>query len=141
MSNELWQACPKCKGNKSHYPIGEDLVKHTCNVCVGYGIISNLTGLPPKESNNKDRYAPQWVKDYFEDNNNSSDLKKAFTNASSNDIDKLTALFKDKHDTEPDNQIDIKYAQWCKETKRSGGVLIGSSIKEFIRWYIKNLDK
>lgn len=26
------------------------------------------------------------------------------------------------------------YQTWCKETKRNGGVLIGSSIKEFFDW-------
>ena len=40
------------------------------------------------------------------------------------------------------------YLQWCKETKRSGSVLVGSSIKEFFKWVklngfhlIKNLKK
>lgn len=26
------------------------------------------------------------------------------------------------------------FQQWCKETKRNGGVVIGSSIKEFCDW-------
>lgn len=26
------------------------------------------------------------------------------------------------------------YKQWCKETKRNGGVLVGGSIKEFFEW-------
>ena len=26
------------------------------------------------------------------------------------------------------------YTQWCKETKRNGSVLIGSSIREFFDW-------
>ena len=26
------------------------------------------------------------------------------------------------------------YLQWCKETKRNGSVLIGSSIREFFEW-------
>lgn len=27
------------------------------------------------------------------------------------------------------------YQQWCKETKRNGGILIGSSIREFFDWH------
>jgi hypothetical protein len=30
-----------------------------------------------------------------------------------------------------------RFKDWCKETNRSGGVLVGSSIKEFCEW----LDK
>jgi len=26
------------------------------------------------------------------------------------------------------------FKQWCKETGRSGGVLIGSSVREFLNW-------
>ena len=31
--------------------------------------------------------------------------------------------------------LNIAFKQWCKETKRSGGVLVGSSIREFFAWY------
>lgn len=31
-----------------------------------------------------------------------------------------------------------QFKQWCKETNRSGGVLVGSSIKEFCDWLDKN---
>lgn len=27
------------------------------------------------------------------------------------------------------------FKQWCQETKRSGGILVGSSIKEFFKYY------
>ena len=27
------------------------------------------------------------------------------------------------------------YDKWCKETKRNGSVLVGSSIKEFFEYY------
>lgn len=30
------------------------------------------------------------------------------------------------------------YKKWCKETKRSGGVLVGSSIREFFKWITDN---
>jgi len=30
--------------------------------------------------------------------------------------------------------IENLYKQWCKETKRSGGILVGGSINEFFRW-------
>lgn len=26
------------------------------------------------------------------------------------------------------------YIKWCRETKRSGGVLLGSSVREFFEW-------
>ena len=32
--------------------------------------------------------------------------------------------------------LDI-YSKWCKETKRNGSVLVGSSIKEFFEWIEK----
>lgn len=33
------------------------------------------------------------------------------------------------------------FVAWCKETKRNGGVIIGSSIREFFSWYeAKNLE-
>lgn len=30
------------------------------------------------------------------------------------------------------------YDKWCKETKRNGSVLVGSSIKEFFEYYKNN---
>lgn len=30
--------------------------------------------------------------------------------------------------------IEELFKIWCKETKRSGGVLLGSSIREFFQW-------
>ena len=30
------------------------------------------------------------------------------------------------------------YNQWCKETKRSGGILVGGSIQEFFIWLDNN---
>lgn len=30
------------------------------------------------------------------------------------------------------------YQIWCKDTKRSGGVLVGSSIREFFKWLEDN---
>jgi len=33
------------------------------------------------------------------------------------------------------------YKDWCKETKRNGGVLIGSSIKEFFDWYENKISE
>ncbi len=34
-------------------------------------------------------------------------------------------------------KIDFKkeYEQWCKDTKRSGGVLVGSSIQELLLYF------
>lgn len=26
------------------------------------------------------------------------------------------------------------FKEWCKETKRGGGVLVGSSVREFFQW-------
>lgn len=34
------------------------------------------------------------------------------------------------------NIIDDFYEKWCKTTKRSGGVLIGSSIKQLLRDFV-----
>ena len=34
-------------------------------------------------------------------------------------------------------KIQEAYAVWCKETKRNGAILIGSSIREFFEWYEK----
>lgn len=30
------------------------------------------------------------------------------------------------------------FKQWCKETNRTGGVLLGSSVREFFEWLEKN---
>jgi hypothetical protein len=31
-------------------------------------------------------------------------------------------------------ELNKLFKQWCKETKRGGGVLVGRSIKEFFKW-------
>jgi hypothetical protein len=33
-----------------------------------------------------------------------------------------------------------RFKDWCKETNRSGGVLVGSSIKEFCEWLDKEKE-
>jgi hypothetical protein len=42
-----------------------------------------------------------------------------------------------------ENEVEKFYSKWCKETGRSGGVLIGKSIKElleaFLLYYKKQL--
>ena len=35
------------------------------------------------------------------------------------------------------NNIDKFYKNWCKQTKRGGGVLVGSSIKELLEAFQK----
>lgn len=43
----------------------------------------------------------------------------------------------DIHNPAPDNLslvLSNLFHQWCKETKRSGGVLVGKSIYEFFNW-------
>lgn len=37
--------------------------------------------------------------------------------------------------------LDKIFKQWCKETKRSGGVLIGSSVREFLLYLQQKIDK
>lgn len=37
--------------------------------------------------------------------------------------------------------IETIFKAWCVETKRSGGVLIGSSITEFFKYYTKYQEK
>ena len=32
------------------------------------------------------------------------------------------------------SDLDSQFKVWCKETNRSGGVLVGSSIREFFKW-------
>lgn len=41
------------------------------------------------------------------------------------------------------NQIDVQklFKQWCKETKRSGGILVGASIREFLDYLQKYMDE
>lgn len=33
-----------------------------------------------------------------------------------------------------ENNIEILYKKWCKETKRNGAILVGGSIREFFNW-------
>jgi hypothetical protein len=53
MSNSVWQLCPKCNGNKYnslHTVFANGIIsKEPCNICEGTGLISILTGLPPKK--------------------------------------------------------------------------------------------
>lgn len=35
-------------------------------------------------------------------------------------------------------RIQDLYTEWCKETKRTGSVLVGGSIKEFFEWLDDN---
>jgi len=35
------------------------------------------------------------------------------------------------------DNLKLAYKQWCKETKRNGGVLVGGSINEFFDWLYK----
>jgi len=37
-------------------------------------------------------------------------------------------------------ELEKLFEQWCKETKRSGGVLIGSSVREFLRWLSDKIE-
>lgn len=57
---------------------------------------------------------------------NRSYLDQMFNPAFNNKISPYTFSGK------PKETIDEFYQRWCKETKRSGGVLIGSSIKELL---------
>jgi len=34
--------------------------------------------------------------------------------------------------------IAVAFKQWCSETKRTGGVIMGPSIREFFEWYENN---
>lgn len=36
--------------------------------------------------------------------------------------------------------INTAYAEWCKETKRNGAVLVGSSMKDFFTWLEKTYE-
>ena len=47
---ESWQLCPKCKGSKKSIVDG---FLSKCDVCDGMAIISNDTGLPPKQRENE----------------------------------------------------------------------------------------
>lgn len=38
-------------------------------------------------------------------------------------------------------QIKKWYARWCNETKRNGGILIGSSIQELLQAFAKKLNQ
>lgn len=49
------------------------------------------------------------------------------------DIPKVSKLILEEINNKP--PINKVYKEWCKLTKRNGGVLIGSSIKEFFEYY------
>ncbi len=36
--------------------------------------------------------------------------------------------------------IELAYKQWCKDTKRNGGVLVGGSINEFFTYLSSNYN-
>lgn len=46
-------------------------------------------------------------------------------------------------DDKEKNTINVQqvFKDWCKQTKRSGGVLVGSSIQEFLRELQAKVDK
>lgn len=44
----MWQKCPICNGTGNSSQHYAETVTSTCKVCEGKGIISELTGLPPK---------------------------------------------------------------------------------------------
>lgn len=44
----MWQKCPICNGTGNSSQHYAEAVTFTCKVCEGKGIISELTGLPPK---------------------------------------------------------------------------------------------
>lgn len=51
MTESHWQLCPKCHGGKIVIEsVGTSVNTATCQICNGYGIINQLTGLPPKEN-------------------------------------------------------------------------------------------
>lgn len=62
---------------------------------------------------------------FIDDVVTSSKSKKKQSSISTEDIPKQ------KH-------ISDLYTQWCKETKRSGSVLVGSSLREFFKYYEEN---
>jgi hypothetical protein len=33
-----------------------------------------------------------------------------------------------------ENNLEILYKKWCKQTKRNGAILVGGSIREFFDW-------
>ena len=41
---------------------------------------------------------------------------------------------KEKVDNSTGENLSSLYKQWCRETKRNGAVLVGSSILEFFTW-------
>lgn len=48
MSSSIWVKCPNCKGSGKIETTLQDLTK--CPTCKGKGIISEVTGLPPGET-------------------------------------------------------------------------------------------
>jgi hypothetical protein len=81
MSN--WELCPKCMGSKVEYTDIQLNNYIPCDICDGKGIISSLTGLPPKSST-----TPQ---DVFV--NTSFPTREEIENEI---VPKLKGLFKDK---------------------------------------------
>ncbi len=44
----MWQKCPICNGTGNRPVLEGDILSNKCKVCEGKGIISTITGLPPK---------------------------------------------------------------------------------------------
>ena len=58
----MWQQCPQCKGsghsNRVVYSEG------VCEVCKGFKIINEITGLPPNNQPLPQRYIGEGLEDY-----------------------------------------------------------------------------
>jgi len=60
-----WQVCPKCNGNKQLLNNFAQPVQ--CHICNGFGIISQLTGLPPTTNGEVFKYYPPITQPYLGD--------------------------------------------------------------------------
>jgi len=47
----MWQKCPICNGTGNNNSLVGEIFSNICKTCDGKGIISELTGLPPKDNN------------------------------------------------------------------------------------------
>jgi len=62
MSSGIWQVCPKCGGEKKVplQPIsGTDSPWRDCPTCDGAGVLSVVTGKPPKKDGNDNPIHPK----------------------------------------------------------------------------------
>lgn len=67
----MWQKCPICNGTGNHNQPYANATSGICKVCGGKGIISELTGLPPKGVD-----VPKDSQEISRVNHNSSSLLK-----------------------------------------------------------------